>query len=437
MDTGQTCPALVALVLSDGLSQSRPDVLEAATNLKRLGVMISFLPFGIESTVYENEAIKSSHYLLQSLNHSINYTFLSGLHADIVKGSTMGSDTDVENHCSYTPTPVIFIFNVENEAVVQLYVGEFVKFTKSLSTHQNISVLHSSDILPTTLPTDVTSHKTATSTLPEMLDEVQSPADVNGASCIIIISDKHVTAPAPLFRQIWRLADTGSKVMSVGIGRNVNNYVIERIASVPRYGFSSRPVWENDIPPMLWNRYCEACGFTTAIDLVFLVEASTQTFSQWNEVLTLLIDVSDNFPVGRHNVMVSVVTFGQQTVSQILFNSYSNKMDLFRSIHSLQPRRGPADLTAALQDVDSLFAGARGGRPGVKKVMVLVMAQVITRDLNTREDTQVILMDVGAKRNYSPSRFLKSSDICIHLEGADDLVRYSRDLHDIVCKLEP
>ncbi|XP_067681378.1 collagen alpha-6(VI) chain-like [Haliotis asinina] len=424
MDTGQTCPALVAFILSDGLSQSRADVLEAATNLKRLGVTISFLSFGIGSTVNEKEAIISNPCLLQSLNHSINYTFLTELHAEVV------------NDCSYTPANVTFIINVENEAVAQLYVGEFIKFTKSLSTAHNISVFHSSDILPT-LPTDVTSHKTASSTLPEMLNEVQFPADVSGANCIIIISDDHVAAPAPLFRQIWRLADSGSKVMSVGIGRNVNDYVIERIASVPRYGFSSRPVWETDIPSMLWNRYCEACGFTTAIDLVFLVEASSQTFSQWNDVLTFLMDASDNFPVGRHNVMVSVVTFGQQTVAQILFNSYSNKMELFRSIHSLQPRSGPVDLTTAEQDVDSLFAGARGGRPEAKKVAVLVMAQVITRDLNTLEDTHVILMDIGAKRNYSPSRFLKSSDICIHLEGTDDLVTHSRDLHDIVCTPGP
>ncbi|XP_071078551.1 collagen alpha-5(VI) chain-like [Haliotis cracherodii] len=438
MDTGQSCPALAALILSDGLSQSRSDVLKAATNLKRVGVRISLLSFGVESTVYENEAITSNRYTFHSFNRSMNSTLLNELHSDIVNVSAeaaKGHDSAAESNCSYKPANVTFIFNVQSEDLIQTYVGEFVNFTKPLSNHPRISVLHPFHI-SSTLPNDVRSHKTVSSTLLEMLEEVKFPTDVNGATCVIIVSDEKVTAPAPLFRQIWRLADTGSKVMSVGVGDDVNNYVTERIASVPRYAFSSRSVWDIDIPQNMWNRYCEACGFTPDIDLVFLVEASTQTFSPWNDVLNFLIGASDTFPVGRHNVMVSVVTFGQQTVSQIRFNSYTTKMELFRSIHSLQPRRGPADLATVLQDVDSLFAGARGGRPEAKKVAVLVMAQMITRVISTGEDTQVILLDIGAKRNHSPSKFLKSSDIYIQTRGADGLARYRRDLRGIVCSNE-
>ncbi|XP_046343806.2 collagen alpha-4(VI) chain-like [Haliotis rufescens] len=436
MDTGQSCPALAALILSDGLSQSRSDVLKAATNLKRVGVRISLLSFGVESTVYENEAITSNHYTFHSFNRSMNSTLLNELHSDIVNGTSEVQSSVAGSDCGYEPANVTFIFNVQSEDFIQTYVGEFVNFTKPLSNHPHISVLHPFHI-SSTLPNDVRSHKTVSSTLLEMLEEVKFPTDVNGATCVIIVSDEKVTAPAPLFRQIWRLADTGSKVMSVGVGDDVNNYVTERIASVPRYAFSSRSVWDIDIPQNMWSRYCEACGFTPAIDLVFLVEASTQTFSPWNDVLNFLIGASDNFPVGRHNVMVSVVTFGQQTVSQIRFNSYTNKMELFRSIRSLQPRRGPADLSTVLQDVDSLFAGARGGRPEAKKVAVLVMAQMITRVNSTGENTHVILLDIGDKINYSPSKFVKSSDIYIQTRGADDLARYSRDLRGIVCSNEP
>ncbi|XP_048244472.1 collagen alpha-4(VI) chain-like [Haliotis rufescens] len=439
MDTGQSCPALAALILSDGLSQSRSDVLKAATNLKRVGVRISLVSFGVESTVYENEAMTSNHYTFHSFNRSMNSTLLNELHSDIVNVSAeaaKGHNSAAESNCSYEPANVTFIFNVQSEDIIQTYVGEFVNFTKPLSNHPHISVLHPFHI-SSTLPNDVRSHKTVSSTLLEMLEEVKFPTDVNGATCVIIVSDEKVTAPAPLFRQIWRLADTGSKVMSVGVGDDVNNYVTERIASVPRYAFSSRSVWYIDIAQNMWNRYCEACGFTPAIDLVFLVEASTKTFSPWNDVLNFLIGASDTFPVGRHNVMVSVVTFGQQTVSQVRFNSYTNKMELFRSIHSLQPRRGPADLATVLQDVDSLFAGARGGRPEAKKVAVLVMAQMITRVISAGEDTHVILLDIGAKRKYSPSKFLKKSDIYIPTTGAHDLVTYSRNLRDIVCSNEP
>lgn len=96
----------------------------------------------------------------------------------------------------------------------------------------------------------------------------------------------------------------------------------------------------------------------------------------------------DKLDVGRDNIRVALVIYGQSPNIQFNLNQYDNKRDIQTVIQGLNfPGDTDSNLGAALERViENVLSPEEGGRQGVPQVLVIITAGYSTDDISNGQD---------------------------------------------------
>uniref|UniRef100_A0A8D2LUG7 VWFA domain-containing protein n=1 Tax=Varanus komodoensis TaxID=61221 RepID=A0A8D2LUG7_VARKO len=135
-------------------------------------------------------------------------------------------------------------------------------------------------------------------------------------------------------------------------------------------------------------------------DILFLVESShnigPENFVKMKNFMSELVIKSD---IGPDHVQVGVVQFSHRNKEEFQLNQYSTKSDIIDAIGRMS-LMGQNTLTgAALQSVSGYFKLAKGARPYVKKVLILITdgkaQDEVKKSAKALRDESVIIYSVG------------------------------------------
>uniref|UniRef100_A0A3B3ZQD4 VWFA domain-containing protein n=1 Tax=Periophthalmus magnuspinnatus TaxID=409849 RepID=A0A3B3ZQD4_9GOBI len=109
----------------------------------------------------------------------------------------------------------------------------------------------------------------------------------------------------------------------------------------------------------------------TFMDIVIVLDGSNSIYP-WYEVQDFLINVLQKFYIGPGQTQVGVVQYGSSVVHEFGLGEYLTVEDVVEAARSIDQRGGEETRTALGINVARKEAFKRGGRPGAKKVMIVI-----------------------------------------------------------------
>uniref|UniRef100_A0A8D2LVV3 VWFA domain-containing protein n=1 Tax=Varanus komodoensis TaxID=61221 RepID=A0A8D2LVV3_VARKO len=240
-------------------------------------------------------------------------------------------------------------------------------------------------------------------------------------------SEDHVEAPVK-----W-LKNEMVNMYAVGV-RHANESQIYEIATSKDQAyfvsdFASLKYIKNEVVQGICA--AEACKEKKA-DILFLVESShnigPENFVKMKNFMSELVIKSD---IGPDHVQVGVVQFSHRNKEEFQLNQYSTKSDIIDAIGRMS-LMGQNTLTgAALQSVSGYFKLAKGARPYVKKVLILITdgkaQDEVKKSAKALRDESVIIYSVGM--------FNANKTQLAEISGKPEMVFYVEDF-DVLKYLE-
>lgn len=108
-------------------------------------------------------------------------------------------------------------------------------------------------------------------------------------------------------------------------------------------------------------------------DIMFLVDSSRsigyENFQKMKTFMKKLVNQSD---VGLDQVRIGVVQFSSTSREEFLLNQYTTKNDIIMAIEKMSLIEENTLTGAALEFVSDYFKPAKGARPHVKKILILI-----------------------------------------------------------------
>ncbi|KAM8861054.1 integrin alpha-11 [Synchiropus picturatus] len=109
----------------------------------------------------------------------------------------------------------------------------------------------------------------------------------------------------------------------------------------------------------------------TFMDIVIVLDGSNSIYP-WYEVQDFLINILQKFYIGPGQTQVGVVQYGTRVVHEFNLGEYQTVEDVVEAARRIQQRGGEETRTALGINVARSQAFKRGGRPGAKKVMIVI-----------------------------------------------------------------
>ncbi|KAK7893106.1 hypothetical protein WMY93_022258 [Mugilogobius chulae] len=109
----------------------------------------------------------------------------------------------------------------------------------------------------------------------------------------------------------------------------------------------------------------------TFMDIVIVLDGSNSIYP-WYEVQHFLINVLQKFYIGPGQTQVGVVQYGSSVVHEFSLGDYHTVAEVVEAARGIDQRGGEETRTALGISVARREAFKRGGRPGAKKVMIVI-----------------------------------------------------------------
>ncbi|XP_029289276.1 integrin alpha-11 [Cottoperca gobio] len=155
----------------------------------------------------------------------------------------------------------------------------------------------------------------------------------------------------------------------------------------------------------------------TFMDIVIVLDGSNSIYP-WYEVQDFLITILQKFYIGPGQTQVGVVQYGSTVVHEFSLGEYQTVEDVVEAARGIDQRGGEETRTALGINVGRSEAFKRGGRPGAKKVMIVItdgeshdssdLLQVVA-DSERDNVTMYAIAVLGYynRRGINPEAFLK------------------------------
>ncbi|XP_076014557.1 integrin alpha-1 [Genypterus blacodes] len=109
------------------------------------------------------------------------------------------------------------------------------------------------------------------------------------------------------------------------------------------------------------------------LDIVLLLDGSNSIYP-WSSIVDFLLRFVKSIEIGPKLAQVGIVSYGETVTHRVNLSQFDNTPQLLNTIKVLPQQTGSKTMTALGIDTarTEAFLEERGGRPGVKKVMVIV-----------------------------------------------------------------
>ncbi|XP_029992570.1 integrin alpha-11 [Sphaeramia orbicularis] len=155
----------------------------------------------------------------------------------------------------------------------------------------------------------------------------------------------------------------------------------------------------------------------TFMDIVIVLDGSNSIYP-WYEVQDFLITILQKFYIGPGQTQVGVVQYGSTVVHEFSLGEYQTVEDVVEAARSIDQRGGEETRTALGINVARSEAFKRGGRPGAKKVMIVITdgeshdsPQLQQAVANSERDNitmyAIAVLGYYNRRGINPEAFLK------------------------------
>ncbi|KAK5866769.1 hypothetical protein PBY51_011317 [Eleginops maclovinus] len=155
----------------------------------------------------------------------------------------------------------------------------------------------------------------------------------------------------------------------------------------------------------------------TFMDIVIVLDGSNSIYP-WYEVQDFLITILQKFYIGPGQTQVGVVQYGSTVVHEFGLGDYQTVEEVVQAARSINQRGGEETRTALGINVGRSKGFKRGGRPGAKKVMIVITdgeshdsPQLVQAVADSERDNvtmyAIAVLGYYNRRGINPESFLK------------------------------
>ncbi|XP_049929765.1 integrin alpha-11 [Epinephelus moara] len=155
----------------------------------------------------------------------------------------------------------------------------------------------------------------------------------------------------------------------------------------------------------------------TLMDIVIVLDGSNSIYP-WYEVQDFLITILQKFYIGPGQTQVGVVQYGSTVVHEFGLGEYQTVDEVVEAARGIDQRGGEETRTALGINVARSEAFNRGGRPGAKKVMIVITdgeshdsPQLVQAVADSEKDNitmyAIAVLGYYNRRGINPEAFLK------------------------------
>ncbi|KAK3604612.1 hypothetical protein CHS0354_027465, partial [Potamilus streckersoni] len=241
-------------------------------------------------------------------------------------------------------------------------------------------------------------------------------ARANTTHIAIVMTDGQSNDLSRTITEAHRLQQSGVKVVSVGIGSDLNQYELGNIASnrndVHTVGsFDILHTIQADLKETACGNKPEPtqnpeCGNNPA-DIVFVLDSSaSEGITNFKKQLDFVRDFAYQFQIGPQNVQISVITFGSHAKEEFPLNRYQDQATLLSAISRIVYHSGTTQTDEALAYVrNNSFLPSHGGRDNATDIVIVITdgqstepskTKVQAELLKHRNGTKVIAIGIGS-----------------------------------------
>ncbi|XP_040900558.1 collagen alpha-6(VI) chain-like isoform X2 [Toxotes jaculatrix] len=454
----------VAVVITDGDSQD--DVSEAAASLRRANVTIYAV--GI-TDVKEAELVKiASHPPSRHVFTANSFTNLIPLKqelpkilcTDIISGviSVSISKTDTKEACTQKEEADVFFLMDDSGSInntdftdMKDFITEFlhnfhigpnhvrmglVKYSKSASLEFDLTTYSDAKALEEAVKNIIhegggTRTGDALSFMASKFGKTPRTHGYKVPEYLIVITDGEseddVRDPAK------KLREQGVIIYAVGV-KNSNRKELLSMAGDPKKtflvnNFDALKSINNDIATDICAS--DACK-DVPLDIVFLVDSSGSISEQGYQTMKDFMKSVISKPViGQKDVHIGVMQFSTTQKLEFSLTRYYRKDEMSDAIDAMTQLKENTLTGSAITEVSQYFDATRGGRPDVKKRLVIITdgeaQDKVERPAEALREKGVVIYAIGVQQ-AKRSQLLK-------LSGSSERVFYERDF-DTLDKLE-
>ncbi|MEQ2226016.1 hypothetical protein ILYODFUR_023360, partial [Ilyodon furcidens] len=390
----------VAIVITDGKSQD--SVKKVAVELHRVPVKV--FAIGVKQNTMELQDMASypinRHvFAVNSFTHlkPLRQILQKSICSVIIQGSvnSFKNSTDIKEACEQKDEANIFFLIDDSDSIdipdlsdTKEFITDFMKTFRIGSSQVRLELVKYSD-LPT-VQFDLIKYSSI-SNLKKALKNIQHVGGGTNTGRALAFMESRLVAVSrqgPTYLIVITAGRSADKVkgpaqriraqnvtvFAVGV-KNSNKAQLEEISgdpvrtfNVPDYHFLK---WiKNDILRQICGP--EVCKDAPS-DVIFLTESSErisqEDFKKMKEFMKSTINKSI---VGLDDMRVGVMQFSTDHKLEFPLNEYSSKADILGAIDNMKQLNGGVATGRALSEVLKYFSASEGGRPNLRKNLVLI-----------------------------------------------------------------
>ncbi|XP_060081669.1 collagen alpha-1(XII) chain-like [Ylistrum balloti] len=470
----------IAVVLTDGQSQSRATTLSEATLLKQQGVTVISVGIGTQVSQTEIDGIASD------TNHVFTVATFDALHTiqseleNTACGGTAPPVTTVSTECGTKPADIVFIldssgsegssnFNKQlqfmTDFVTNFKIGphdvQFGLVTFSidalnefyLNTYNNqqdiVNKLQNIAYIGSTTHTELGLQYAR-----RFQFSVTHGARHNAQKIAIVLTDGQSQSRTDTIHEADLLKQMGVKIISIGIGNGIAQTELVSMATDQQHVFNVDNFDAlHTIQSEIKDSACGGGGGTSptgtssacTADVVFAIDASgAEGPSNFQKSLSFMSEVVNEFPNSPGDVQFGLVTFGARASASVELLQYHSKSALISAIQRTPYIGGAQDSWVGLHLVRThTLTPARGARTGVKAFVILITnGPSSSHSLFVREATKLhqttnmtgIAIGIGNGLNMNEFNALAlDGHHTYHISSANALTSLRHMIHDAIC----
>ncbi|XP_066485258.1 collagen alpha-6(VI) chain-like [Tiliqua scincoides] len=349
--------------------------------------------------------------------HSQDFTDMKNFMMGVAKLFTVGSD-DVR----------FGVVQYSNSSVLEFKLDYHANIAKLNKAINNIKQLNGD-----------TYTGAALEALPPLFKEARKQRSSQVPCHLIVLTDGEAHDNVKIPAEILRRAEVN--MYAIGVREANKTQLLEIAGSESRVYFVQQFDSLKDIKDAVVRDICseEACKEMKA-DIMFLVDSSTsiqpEDFQKMKIFMKELVNKSD---IGLDQVRVGVVQFSDKNKEEFRLDKHSKQHDIIEAIGSISPITGNTHTGGALQFVSDYFTPAKGARPHVKKILILITDGEAQDEVKTPAEALrnagIIIYAVGVF-NASKQQLEEISgkpEMVFYVENFDILKQIENDIIFGVC----
>nr|KAG5712283.1 hypothetical protein BaRGS_023862 [Batillaria attramentaria] len=411
----------IVIILTDGQSSDRSETVHEAQLLKGTGAVVIAVGIGSNTNDYELRQIATD---TQHVFNVRSFDFLFAIQQQILTEACGGlHQVTVHPECGNKPADIVFLMdssssedlsdfqkmkefvsgfarqfqigpsNVQVAAIsfsssahVAFYLNTYHTQYSLLSGIANVHYYggstHTDLALSTARNTILTSYHGARST---------------ASKAVILLTDGRSINTRATELQAQLLRQAGARIITIGVGSNVNHQELEAVASDVQHSFSVASFSAlQSIKDELVATACESCSYDEEADILLVLDASTQQ-GQVNFIkeVSFATKLLNEFTVGPDNMQFSAMTYASLPNAEFWFNSYNTKREMVFALQTLTFTSGSSNLAGALKFArEYAYAPFHGARDNTYHYAI-VMTDGVSDNVNETIAQAALLKQQG------------------------------------------